>query len=689
MMPSAPFVPAAPFTAYLSSQIAARKFSGVREQRFDGGRVLLYDEARVMPMSLGDDEDEDDNLFAPTADLNYKVFTSTDDDKLAALANDPNYGKPLPEEVLVYITAGSTPYVRVRAGSKFLRDNRRLNDRLRKGKAIDPPGLIKLLRAMARGAKKFFSKLLGIYHDAVVAVGAGVEEFLQGVIDRIEGFAIDEKYWNPVIDSDGTYSDVKKTVKALRTVIEQQEAQFDTIVSLLDRFFPDAKADPKDERIALLYRLRSPLIGVFKVAKGAAAAMRTILDTVDIGVDALQMTVSLICGVWNGLIDAIAGLVHIVKMASDFYFAIHSGALKVATKSTDLIGLANEMFTHMAEIDWLEVLKAGIEGCQKLLGSVGRVPGKLEAAYAGAKDKAAEAVGEQVDGLNRFNICYYLGFGLTWLIPFGIVAKVLGKAGKAGEVLVKIFKFLDDLAATMLGPAFRLAGKGIKEFMALIRGLIAFLKKGTEAVTKALTEFFERLKKWLDGAGVKAVDDKVDDAASALTRMTAETEQLVADLKNVIKDITHPPRGLFTDMMRGNFGEVMTDLHFLDRVWDFGNGPGRFKKVSAHNITDLKHTTRHTGIDAVYEFNNPPPRFVVVESKFGSATLNRKATKSGGSQMTKAWIRFDLYNLADKKARRDIMDGGYESVLSKVSQHGEITLKGLDEYAKPTGKWGT
>ena len=208
-----------------------------------------------------------------------------------------------------------------------------------------------------------------------------------------------------------------------------------------------------------------------------------------------------------------------------------------------------------------------------------------------------------------------------------------------------------------------------------------------------LTEFFERLKKWLDGAGVKAVDDKlddkVDDVASALTRMTAETEQLVADLKNVIKDITDPPKGLFTDMMKGNFGEVMTDLHFLDRVWDFGNGPGRFKKVSAHNITDLKQTTRHTGIDAVYEFLNPPPKYVVVESKFGSATLNRKATKSGGSQMTKAWIRYDLYNLADKKVRRDIMDGGYESVLSKVSQHGEVTLKGLDEYAKPTGKWRT
>jgi hypothetical protein len=65
-------------------------------------------------------------------------------------------------------------------------------------------------------------------------------------------------------------------------------------------------------------------------------------------------------------------------------------------------------------------------------------------------------------------------------------------------------------------------------------------------------------------------------------------------------------------------------------------------------------------------------------------TLDKSVTKSGGSQMTKPWIRYNLEEEFGLIKSRDILKN-YQSVLIGVSKENDIIINTLDKNAKITG----
>jgi hypothetical protein len=76
---------------------------------------------------------------------------------------------------------------------------------------------------------------------------------------------------------------------------------------------------------------------------------------------------------------------------------------------------------------------------------------------------------------------------------------------------------------------------------------------------------------------------------------------------------------------KGNYGEMKTDLDMLDKG---------YVRISKEGITSLDDKG-HRGIDGVYENPDGEPKYIIVDSKYGSSQLSD--TKDG-KQMSDEWI---------------------------------------------------
>jgi hypothetical protein len=128
-------------------------------------------------------------------------------------------------------------------------------------------------------------------------------------------------------------------------------------------------------------------------------------------------------------------------------------------------------------------------------------------------------------------------------------------------------------------------------------------------------------------------------------------------------------------------------LHYESQLWTIGKKTGRLKYIS-NNVIDSLNDPIHKGLDAVFEFSNPPPKYIVAEVKFNTTnnsdwkpTISRTVTQSKGSQMTTKWIEFNLEETLSFNKLTDIMGEGYDSVLISIDR-GKIISQELDKTAK-------
>ena len=112
---------------------------------------------------------------------------------------------------------------------------------------------------------------------------------------------------------------------------------------------------------------------------------------------------------------------------------------------------------------------------------------------------------------------------------------------------------------------------------------------------------------------------------------------------------------------------------------------------------------RGRGIDGIYQNTNPPPPYVVTETKYRteagkyidgdgiakdtmlSTTKGSKGYKSA-KQMSDRWILDRLDDEVPSKIRRDIEDEGYQRWLMIVDSSGSVVnVSQLDKNAKAIG----
>lgn len=126
---------------------------------------------------------------------------------------------------------------------------------------------------------------------------------------------------------------------------------------------------------------------------------------------------------------------------------------------------------------------------------------------------------------------------------------------------------------------------------------------------------------------------------------------------------------------KGNYGEMKTD-NDLEK-----NG---YNRISKEKVTAINETV-HQGIDGVYENSNPPPKYIIVDSKYGTAGLNPN-TKDG-KQMSEQWIdnRLDTSvgkEKADEIRKEMILNpDNVKSIVAHVDSEGNVTYNELDADA--------
>ncbi|MFM2467301.1 hypothetical protein P0D87_26890 [Paraburkholderia sp. RL17-368-BIF-A] len=131
---------------------------------------------------------------------------------------------------------------------------------------------------------------------------------------------------------------------------------------------------------------------------------------------------------------------------------------------------------------------------------------------------------------------------------------------------------------------------------------------------------------------------------------------------------------------KGIFGEQVSDDWMKARKFTSELSADRQMR-----LLEEKPTGR--GIDGVYRNNEPPPPYVITETKFRTggnfSPSQLPMTKGSGKQMSSEWITDRLTQAVGDDEKADmIIDEGYEAWLMVVDENGKVTsITNLDENA--------
>ena len=151
------------------------------------------------------------------------------------------------------------------------------------------------------------------------------------------------------------------------------------------------------------------------------------------------------------------------------------------------------------------------------------------------------------------------------------------------------------------------------------------LRKAEAFVTEQIGEFGERVFKT---GKVSTVSNNVQKSL---------VEQTKKDM-TILKNEKHP----HNYMRHGNFGEMAVDVDL--------EGTGHIKRISLSRVESL-NAPMHHGIDGIYENLTPPPKYIILDSKYLSSEASKADTfaptmstsqKTKITQLDDSWIRNNL-----------------------------------------------
>jgi len=130
----------------------------------------------------------------------------------------------------------------------------------------------------------------------------------------------------------------------------------------------------------------------------------------------------------------------------------------------------------------------------------------------------------------------------------------------------------------------------------------------------------------------------------------------------IIDDVLNGDIDLSTSNRKGNFGEMVADKDMVDNGFD----------PLHQRLTDIDGG--HNGIDGVFGNPNPPPDYIIVESKYGSAGIQPANPDTGlPRQMSDDWIDGRLEDVVGEDlADEMITNRNYERVQAKVDESGNV-----------------
>ncbi len=459
--------------------------------------------------------------------------------------------------------------------------------------------------------------------------------------------------------------------------------------------------------------------------------------------------VAFLCGVWNGLVDMVTGLLFIVKVVLDGGKAVRQGAVTAINSRERLLEEVDNFYDSLGNVAWKEVYAEITEQVKALPSLLDLVSASLEKMKQ-AKDKAVKEVSE----ISKSEWAYYIGYGITFVIPTAAVANLLGKAGKVGKSFGKFLVWIEKAMNDAFGFVLQKGKTALDNLIELFKKITEKFREGAKGLNQLIKKFFAALREWIESITGKKTDDAfsklftnkeliqslkdlgltiaerdsyfeifyegkrllvgAEDEIIKTSELLAEkdagkvkkmlkqatentensfiiTDELLASLKKrkkIVDDVINKIEVLSSDKIKGNFGEIRAAYHFETAVHLIDGKLGLMKRVSVDVVESLDQPIRK-GIDAVYEFSSPPPKYIINEVKYGTADLKWNKTKTL-KQMDFNWIDKNILNaVKDRNKAYEIMEGFENSntlsVLSKANPSGALANVKLNNQASKIG----
>lgn len=246
-----------------------------------------------------------------------------------------------------------------------------------------------------------------------------------------------------------------------------------------------------------------------------------------------------------------------------------------------------------------------------------------------------------------------------------------------------------DEVMEIMAPIFQAIGIGgaIEEFIKSLYLIADFIdrvnKAQSEAALQEAGDVFAQIIVGLGIAGLSALLSHLSGKAGtkAKERLKAKTAEIRVNKtqKKIVGDIKDPKTQLANKKQphdftkHGNFGEIVVDVDL--------ESTGHIKRISMQRVTSLDSPMHH-GIDGLYENLKPPPKYLVVDSKYLSSEAAKAETfapnmstskKTGITQLDNEWI--------EKNLREQFVDANGFITPEKIKKMSEIrkAIKSNDE----------
>lgn len=181
--------------------------------------------------------------------------------------------------------------------------------------------------------------------------------------------------------------------------------------------------------------------------------------------------------------------------------------------------------------------------------------------------------------------------------------------------------------------------------------------------------------------GLKGKNAKIKKEASFANQSQIDAVSGVKDPNVELINVEHP----HDYTMKSNYGEMKTDIDLEQN--------GGYQRVSDFRVTSLKDKGHH-GIDGIYKNMNPPPDFIIVDSKYlgtekavAEAFAPTMSKVKNGRQMDSDWIKKNLQgSITDEQLLEEIRTAirrkRVDSVAAKIDNTGKLTYYQLDNDGK-------
>lgn len=364
---------------------------------------------------------------------------------------------------------------------------------------------------------------LGILTNDLVR--KATSDVLAEVIEKIEEARLEEYRWQPTApktengEADKNYNyqplisadekdnatiNIAQFSSLLQKKLDEQDAFVKAKLKISQKF--DEKGEPNN-LLEFLYR---NYFKAYKVAKSTISKIQELSDIeiLKYGVKAYN---ALLCGVWNGLVDAVSGLFAMVKMIYDGITLGKDFVQNIDKYLPTLLEQFDEAIQAIEKLSFTEIAKY--------------IYGKLK---------------EVNLTFDPIACAYFIGYAYGFILSL-IIEVIIGIIVSGGSL--SIAAIVNGLVETIFG-IFRLGFSAAKGVAKAIRTFSRFVVKSIEDVIKGFQELLNFLKKGWDYIK-KIIDDTFKDVKKILD------EQSSIFIKRLPSNL-----GKFVDLLTKNFPQV-------------------------------------------------------------------------------------------------------------------------------------